>query len=385
MPPAISDNEEEFDEIEQPSTVTKSGRGRKPVDQEADAEEKYIVQTEEKNGDASDDEEEGDDEDDEVYVVEKIMSHMIDRKGKLLFEVKWEGYEKKSDRTWEPEENLTENASEALNEYFESIGGRERLFADTANALKSKKRNRQSSSTPQASEKRSKRNGNHPADSEAPLSAKAASWKPPPGSWEDHIAQLDACEDEETGKLMVYLTWKNGHKTQHETQVIYQRCPQKMLQFYERHVRIIKRDPDADSVTTPTRALAITNRRDTYAIYGASVSQTHCTTRLTVLPHIAQRLRSKVDAAGPAPTARPRSKLAHKLPIHNPTQRHVTEKAGGEKMKQNDVIAVIIIILFIVLALIAFGIYHLVSVARDNVRGTVTTSSESSTSEDLAD
>lgn len=47
-------------------------------------------------------------------------------------------------------------------------------------------------------------------------------------------------------------------------------------------------------------------------------------------------------------------------------------------MKQNDVIAVIIIILFIVLALIAFGIYHLVSVARDNVRGTVTTSSESS-------
>jgi hypothetical protein len=47
-------------------------------------------------------------------------------------------------------------------------------------------------------------------------------------------------------------------------------------------------------------------------------------------------------------------------------------------MKQNDVIAVIIIVLFIVLALIAFGIYHLVSVARDNVHGTITTSSESS-------
>lgn len=26
--------------------------------------------------------------------------------GKPLFEVKWEGYDKKSDRTWEPEENL---------------------------------------------------------------------------------------------------------------------------------------------------------------------------------------------------------------------------------------------------------------------------------------
>lgn len=60
------------------------------------------------------------------YVVEKIMSHMIDKKvrrrsfgvigdgwgangskqGVPLYEVKWEGYDKKSDRTWEPEENL---------------------------------------------------------------------------------------------------------------------------------------------------------------------------------------------------------------------------------------------------------------------------------------
>jgi thiol:disulfide interchange protein len=49
-------------------------------------------------------------------------------------------------------------------------------------------------------------------------------------------------------------------------------------------------------------------------------------------------------------------------------------------MKQNDVIAVIIIVLFIVLALIAFGIYHLVSVARD-VHGTVESSSSGSSGE----
>jgi hypothetical protein len=29
-----------------------------------------------------------------------------DKQGLPLYEVKWEGYEKKSDRTWEPEENL---------------------------------------------------------------------------------------------------------------------------------------------------------------------------------------------------------------------------------------------------------------------------------------
>lgn len=41
------------------------------------------------------------------FVVEKIVSHLVDEvSGELRFEVKWEGYEKKSDRTWEPEENL---------------------------------------------------------------------------------------------------------------------------------------------------------------------------------------------------------------------------------------------------------------------------------------
>lgn len=34
------------------------------------------------------------------------MSHFVDDEGQLRFEVKWEGFEKKSDRTWEPEENL---------------------------------------------------------------------------------------------------------------------------------------------------------------------------------------------------------------------------------------------------------------------------------------
>ena len=65
-------------------------------------------------------------------------------------------------------------------------------------------------------------------EDETPATVRAAAWKPPAGSWEDEIEQLDACEDEDTGKLMVYLTWKNGHKTQHETKVIYRRCPQKV-------------------------------------------------------------------------------------------------------------------------------------------------------------
>ncbi|KAK7743971.1 hypothetical protein SLS62_010386 [Diatrype stigma] len=51
-------------------------------------------------------------------------------------------------------------------------------------------------------------------------------------------------------------------------------------------------------------------------------------------------------------------------------------------MKENDVIAVIIIILFLVLALIAFGIYRLVHMVR--TQGSVTTSSTGS-SGDIVD
>ena len=69
---------------------------------------------------------------------------------------------------------------------------------------------------------------NGDADSDASLPVRNAAWKPPAGSWEDHIAQLDAGEDEEYGKLMVYLTRKNGHKTQYESSVIYQRWPLKV-------------------------------------------------------------------------------------------------------------------------------------------------------------
>lgn len=47
-------------------------------------------------------------------------------------------------------------------------------------------------------------------------------------------------------------------------------------------------------------------------------------------------------------------------------------------MKENDVIAVIVIVIFVILILIGYGIYRLVHVARQNMRGTVTGSSSSS-------
>ncbi|KAG8170204.1 hypothetical protein KVR01_000949 [Diaporthe batatas] len=253
MPPAISDDENsdsgDFAVTSDILPPKKVGRGRKPIKKEEEEEEVSEdddgPDTKMTNGGADEDDGEDEDEeedlDEDEYVVEKIFSHYIADDGEPRFEVKWEGYAKKSDRTWETEENLQENAAEILHEYFKSVGGREQIFEQTASALKGRKRGRQSNSATPA-EKRPRKNGNtssHPADSTPPATARqAAEWKPPSGSWDEEVETVDMCQDEENGTFIVYLTWKNGKKTQHPKEVVYRRCPQKMLRFYERHIRI---------------------------------------------------------------------------------------------------------------------------------------------------
>ncbi|OLN85216.1 Chromo domain-containing protein 2 [Colletotrichum chlorophyti] len=186
---------------------------------------------------------EDEDLDADEYVVEKILDHQVADDGTVNFRVKWEGYEKKADQTWEPEDSLKEGASEILEEYLEKLGGREKLFEEKNKAKTTKKRGRPTaSSTPPAGGKRSKRNGADHALSASATAAKNKAWTLPSGSWEDDVESIDACEDEDSGSLIIYLNWKNGHKTKHPTEVVYKRCPQKMLQFYEKHIRIYKNE-----------------------------------------------------------------------------------------------------------------------------------------------
>ncbi|KAJ4177099.1 hypothetical protein NW759_017467, partial [Fusarium solani] len=57
--------------------------------------------------------------------------------------------------------------------------------------------------------KRLRRNKAHVTD-ETWL-ATGTQWSPP-GSWEDEIETIDACEEDNDGYLIVYLIWKNGQK-----------------------------------------------------------------------------------------------------------------------------------------------------------------------------
>lgn len=122
-----------------------------------------------------------------------------------------------------------DNASEILKEYLESVGGREKIIEDSQTATKTKKRGRPSGTPVNGSNKKSRRTGSHPASATPPASV--TEWRPPAGSWENDVAHLDARHDENTGRLVVYLTWKNGQKTQHDTKIIYARCPQQVTIF----------------------------------------------------------------------------------------------------------------------------------------------------------
>ncbi|KAK2041334.1 chromo domain-containing protein [Colletotrichum somersetense] len=266
MPPAISDDEQS--DVGDPIAIplkekrakSRSAEYRDDVVQTKSEEDdipeakgdlngsnaKSIVNIEEDEDD--EDADEAEDLEPDEYIVEKILDHQVAEDGTVNFRVKWEGYEKKADQTWEPEDSLKEGASEILEEYLQKLGGREALFEQKSKAKTTKKRGRPSgsSATPPASTKKSKRNG-HPAESTPSASSKEAkskAWTLPSGSWEEEVESIDACEDEESGSLIIYLNWRNGQKTKHSKDVVYKRCPQKMLQFYERHIRIIKAGPE---------------------------------------------------------------------------------------------------------------------------------------------
>ncbi|KAI9772371.1 MAG: hypothetical protein M1835_006275 [Candelina submexicana] len=143
-----------------------------------------------------------------------------------MFYVKWEGYNRKSDNTWEPEENLAD-APEVFNEYIESIGGRP-VQPKKATGKKA----RLSGATPDTSASAKKRR----LDDTGATTSGNKKWTPPAGSWEDEVMNVDTIEQTQDEGLQVFLGWNNGHKSKHPIEVTYKRCPLKMLHFYEQHL-----------------------------------------------------------------------------------------------------------------------------------------------------
>jgi chromobox protein 1 len=122
--------------------------------------------------------------------------------------------------------SLRVSGDEILNEYFDTIGGRHKIFEESAIAAKTKRRIRTTNGTFGIRPKRLRQNKAHVTDET--LLATTKKWSPPSGLWEDEIERIDACEEDDNGKLIVYLIWKNGQKTKHDTEIISKKCPQKV-------------------------------------------------------------------------------------------------------------------------------------------------------------
>lgn len=124
------------------------------------------------------------------------MGHDFLADGSVVYQIKWMGYEKKSDRTWEPAENL-ETAQQMLDDYHTSIGG-----VPTKPAKKGKKGKRSAteafdSPAPAASSgKKRGRKSETNGDAENGVTPRKTKRQLPEGSWEDDIAVVSSILEE---------------------------------------------------------------------------------------------------------------------------------------------------------------------------------------------
>lgn len=194
--------------------------------------------------DVANGEDDGDEDGDEPeeYIVEAILSHAFDD-DVLKYEVKWQGYEKKSDRTWEPEDNLS-GAKDLLKAYHKKVGGRPKL-GDASSSSKKRKESATPNVRPTPKQGRKKTKASKNGDDEDTPTAKKEiktekQWSPPLGLWEDDIISVESVEKstdvQGQESLLAYVRWSDDRKSQHTVQYLYKKCPQKMLQYYERHL-----------------------------------------------------------------------------------------------------------------------------------------------------
>ncbi|KAF7719660.1 Uncharacterized protein PECH_004159 [Penicillium ucsense] len=201
--------------------------------------------------DAEDDGDEEEEDEEDVFVVEKILDHAWMDDGSFKLHVKWKGWDKPEDLTWEPESSLKSGAKQILDAYYKKIGGRPRKNAakpapKAGPGRKRKSMNdvKESSTSVQPAEsKRLRQKSSAPAAEESapePASEEEEhdfSWTPKGKDWGSQLERVDTIiRDQETKSLYAFLLWKNGRRSRVELETCYDKCPRQMLEFYENHL-----------------------------------------------------------------------------------------------------------------------------------------------------
>lgn len=114
-----------------------------------------------------------------------------------------------------------EGANDILTEYHQKIGGKP-VRREPVRRI----RDEAFLNGPQSGGRRSRKSNSATGTPTAP-EHRVDAWKPPAGSWEEHIQAIDTIEHDKRG-LHVYVQWNDGRKSRHPTESIYKHAPQKV-------------------------------------------------------------------------------------------------------------------------------------------------------------
>ncbi|CAG8745368.1 5328_t:CDS:2 [Racocetra persica] len=162
----------------------------------------------------------------EEYVVEKVLDHRVN--GNITqFLLKWSGYDSE-DNTWEDEENM----------YVQFVFALKLLKAKAKNPTTKKvcqnlkkQLTNSTKKTTNASQQKTERKRKYMEQDVHDSDYSIDEEYPPPSltNWEDEVEEVETVERsiKDNGALLIYLNWKNGHRTVHPAAEANLKCPQK--------------------------------------------------------------------------------------------------------------------------------------------------------------
>ncbi|KAI8061821.1 uncharacterized protein B0P05DRAFT_247817 [Gilbertella persicaria] len=192
----------------------------------------------------------------EEYEVEKIKSHKVFQVGKkhvLKYLVKWKNYPAESN-TWESIENLSNrsNAFELVDDYWSILGGdeaRERVMSQIESESysqvkdtqkKSKKRTKKEEKNASKEEPKAKKvkedmyESESDSDfSESEINSKSFRAK---SDWNDVSKVKYVRMSNNNKRLDAIVRWADGKIALYPTTLLAQKCPLKLIEFYEKRV-----------------------------------------------------------------------------------------------------------------------------------------------------
>eukprot|EP00088_Acartia_fossae_P029578 TRINITY_DN30445_c0_g1_i1.p1 TRINITY_DN30445_c0_g1~~TRINITY_DN30445_c0_g1_i1.p1 ORF type:complete len:213 (-),score=23.79 TRINITY_DN30445_c0_g1_i1:105-743(-) len=196
---------------------------------------------------------------DEVYTVEAVVKHRTVRGNSLEFLIKWKDYPS-SENTWEAENDVY--AKDLIDEYWIRINEKEKKKSEKS-ASHSKPRSSTGGSSKRAREPPStiaidsdteEETAAKPPAKVTKVAHSTPTRKPTPPvsdddedrlskeaieellkikNWETKVREIETVHRDEDGGLVLHVRWQSNAISFHKASVVNERCPQKVIKFYE--------------------------------------------------------------------------------------------------------------------------------------------------------